>query len=61
MGIVFGTNIGTTITGWLVAVVGFKLKLGTILLPFTGQFARFVKSFCRKRNRYTPLLMMRPC
>ncbi len=34
LGIIFGANIGTTITGWLVALLGFKLKLGTILLPF---------------------------
>jgi phosphate:Na+ symporter len=33
LGIVFGANIGTTITGWLVALFGFKLKLGTIMLP----------------------------
>ncbi|MDG2219896.1 MAG: Na/Pi cotransporter family protein [Rubripirellula sp.] len=33
LGILFGANIGTTITGWLVALLGFKLKLGTLLLP----------------------------
>ncbi len=33
LGILFGANIGTTITGWLVALVGFKLKLGEVLLP----------------------------
>ncbi len=31
--IVFGANIGTTMTGWLVALIGFKLKLGTLALP----------------------------
>lgn len=33
LGILFGANMGTTITGWIVAVVGFKLKLGTAALP----------------------------
>lgn len=33
LGIVFGANIGTTITGWLVALLGFKLKLSTMVLP----------------------------
>lgn len=33
LGIVFGANIGTTMTGWLVAIIGFKLHLGTIALP----------------------------
>ncbi|MGE0233659.1 MAG: Na/Pi cotransporter family protein [Flavobacteriaceae bacterium] len=34
LGIIFGANIGTTLTGWLVAIVGFKLELGTVLMPF---------------------------
>ena len=34
LGIVFGANIGTTVTGWLVALLGFKLNLGAIVLPF---------------------------
>lgn len=33
LGIIFGANIGTTITGWIVAIVGFKLKLGEMALP----------------------------
>lgn len=33
LGIIFGANIGTTITGWMVAILGFKLKLGLIALP----------------------------
>lgn len=33
LGIVFGANIGTTFTGWLVAVLGFKLHLGQLALP----------------------------
>jgi phosphate:Na+ symporter len=33
LGIIFGANIGTTVTGWLVALVGFKLQLGVVLLP----------------------------
>lgn len=33
LGIIFGANIGTTITGWLVAIIGFKLKIGKLVLP----------------------------
>lgn len=42
LGIIFGANIGTTMTGWLVALVGFKLKLGEIMLPiiFVGMLLR---------------------
>lgn len=33
LGIIFGANLGTTITGWLVALFGFKIKLGTLAFP----------------------------
>lgn len=33
LGIIFGANIGTTVTGWLVAILGFKLQFGTFVLP----------------------------
>lgn len=33
VGIVFGANIGTTVTGWMVALLGLKVKLGTAVLP----------------------------
>jgi phosphate:Na+ symporter len=36
LGIVFGSNIGTTITGWLVAIVGFKIKVESFALPLIG-------------------------
>lgn len=31
--IIFGANIGTTATAWIVALLGFKLKLGAAVLP----------------------------
>jgi len=34
--IFFGANVGTTFTGWLVAVIGFKLKLEAAALPLIG-------------------------
>ena len=33
LGIIFGANIGTTITGWLVALLGFKLNIGLAAMP----------------------------
>jgi phosphate:Na+ symporter len=30
LGIVFGANLGTTITGWMVALLGFKVQLGLV-------------------------------
>ncbi|KZY61900.1 sodium:phosphate symporter, partial [Oleiphilus sp. HI0065] len=36
LGIIYGANIGTTMTGWLVALTGFKLDLHAIALPMIG-------------------------
>ena len=33
IGVVMGANIGTTATGWIVAFLGFKFNLATLLLP----------------------------
>ncbi len=33
LGIILGANIGTTMTGWIVVMLGFKLKLGTLMMP----------------------------
>ena len=33
LGIVLGANVGTTVTGWLVAFFGFKLQLGMASMP----------------------------
>jgi phosphate:Na+ symporter len=34
--VVFGANVGTTMTGWLVAGVGVKLDVGALALPLVG-------------------------
>ncbi len=36
LGVIYGSNIGTTITGWLVALVGFKLNIQAFALPLIG-------------------------
>ncbi|GFD87093.1 Na/Pi cotransporter family protein [Alteromonas sp. KUL150] len=36
LGIVYGANIGTTMTGWLIAMVGFKLNIQAVALPMIG-------------------------
>lgn len=33
IGVIYGANVGTTFTGWIVTVLGLKLSLGTIALP----------------------------
>lgn len=36
MGLVMGANIGTTLTAWLVALFGFKVKISAFALPIIG-------------------------
>lgn len=46
IGVIMGANIGTTFTGWLVAIVGFKVHIAAMALPSIalGFFARFLGS-----------------
>ena len=36
IGIVLGSNLGTTLTGWIVTALGFRLDLESIALPLLG-------------------------
>ncbi|MEX0941016.1 MAG: Na/Pi symporter [Pseudomonadales bacterium] len=46
LGIIFGANLGTTITGWMVALIGFKFQLGSAILPvvFLGVLLKLLGS-----------------
>lgn len=36
VGVIMGANIGTTITGWIVTLLGFELELAELALPIIG-------------------------
>ncbi len=36
IGVIMGANIGTTVTGWIVSLLGFKLKISAMALPIIG-------------------------
>ncbi len=42
VGVLLGANLGTTFTGWIVALFGFKLNLEAISLPILGTSALLV-------------------
>ncbi len=46
LGLVFGANVGTTGTGWLVALIGVRVSLSTYALPmiFVGALAKLLGS-----------------
>lgn len=45
IGIILGANIGTTVTGWIVAIIGFKIDIASFALPAIaiGFFIRFLR------------------
>lgn len=45
LGVIFGANIGTTVTAWIVSLLGFKVKIAAFALPLigVGYFSRFIK------------------
>jgi len=36
IGVIMGSNIGTTLTAWIIATIGFKIKIESLALPFIG-------------------------
>jgi phosphate:Na+ symporter len=36
VGVIMGANIGTTVTAWMIAILGFKLKMSSIALPLVA-------------------------
>lgn len=47
VGVIFGANIGTTITAWIVALFGFNFKISAFAIPIFGLgfFLTIVKDF----------------
>lgn len=50
IGVILGANLGTTMTGWIVATIGFKLDLEAMALPLLG-LAGMGIVLLRKRTR----------
>lgn len=48
--VIFGANVGTTMTAWLVALVGLKLDIGAFALPVIG-FGVMVQMVAKDRPR----------
>jgi len=48
IGVIMGANIGTTITAWLISILGFKVKISVIALPIIA--IGFPLLFSKKSN-----------
>lgn len=57
IGVVMGANIGTTVTTWIVSLIGFKFKITTIALPVIGVGLPFMFSKFKKRRDIGEILI----
>ena len=48
IGVIMGANIGTTVTAWLISLLGFKVNMASIAIPLTG--AGFLMTFSNNKN-----------
>ncbi len=49
IGVIMGANIGTTVTAWLITILGFKVSMSAIALPLVG--LGFLLIFSKNRTR----------
>jgi len=48
IGVILGAHIGTTITAWLITILGFKVSMSAIALPLVG--GGFLMTFSKKHQ-----------
>jgi phosphate:Na+ symporter len=57
IGVIMGANIGTTVTTWIVSLIGFKFKITAIALPVIGVGLPFMFSKFKKRRDIGEILI----
>ncbi len=51
VGVIMGANIGTTVTAWIIALLGFKADIGTLAIPLIGfGFVFMMFKSAKKKN-----------
>src|SRR5690606_10329133 len=55
-GVIFGANLGTTSTGWMVALIGLKFSISQIALPIIG-VGVLLKQFSKGRLAHTGMVL----
>ncbi len=48
IGVIMGANIGTTVTAWLISLLGFKVDMASLAIPLVG--LGFLLSFSKKKH-----------
>lgn len=57
IGVIMGANIGTTVTAWIISILGFKVSMAEVSLPLIGLALPFLFSGKRSRKNIGELVM----
>jgi phosphate:Na+ symporter len=57
IGVIMGANIGTTVTAWLISILGFKVHMATIAIPLIGISFPLLFSKNTKRKSWGELII----
>jgi len=57
VGVIMGANIGTTVTAWLISILGFKVSMSALSLPLIGIGLPFLFSQNRSKKNWGELIM----
>ena len=57
IGVIMGANIGTTVTAWLISLLGFKVDINAFALPLIGLSIFFIFSKNAKKNAWGELII----
>ncbi|MCK4653672.1 MAG: Na/Pi cotransporter family protein, partial [Candidatus Cloacimonetes bacterium] len=57
IGVIMGANIGTTVTTWLISIIGFKFSITAVALPIVGIGLPFMFSKYKKRRDIGDILI----
>ena len=52
IGVIMGANIGTTVTGWIISLLGFKVSISAYALPLIGVSLPLIFSKSTKRKTW---------
>lgn len=57
IGVIMGANVGTTVTAWLISILGFKISMAEISLPMIGLCLPLLFSNKRSRKSWGELIV----
>jgi len=55
--VIMGANVGTTVTAWLISVLGFKIDISTLALPLIGIAIPFLFSSKSRRKSWGEFIL----